>query len=518
VKNGKNWDAAGRGNSAVRAALTKLLLDELSHHEGGSRCTLAWDLGKFYDSISIPKLAEAGIAYHYPGVQLLLGVRCYTGPRMLVWLGAVNQWIIPDTSIAAGCVQANRMARMVVCAMLEKTHDMSPTTYITQFVGDCNMSEEGSEAEIPKKIPAVAKQVALQRKDQKLKMNSSKSAVNPDSTSLANSIKNKIFEDTGLDLKIAKEVKCLGIDKAAGRRRAIGSAQKRFKAAASRVLEAKTLRRARKVGVGIFATAAKPQIAYNEAGQGTTPTELARLRTVAASACQTNSNGSCAATFINITCGEFKDPAFILMAAQVKEWLHVWVRKNQQQRKRIARPWAAAKAHLGQIAERNRWRHVKGPMGALILSLQRVGWNVKGLAVWEDPRKGLWMCNSDTLDLEEFLREIHGDVMQNLRLKANKHEQGNGVGEGVELRGAKRHIHSLRKRGRCEEVGCLKGIVCGTYWTRRRKKMGGFHVDDVRPRCGQEPETASRRFWRCEHNETLKEKRVPDANRNDGDM
>ncbi len=40
----KHWDAAVRGNSAARAALTELLQDEAAHNEKSNRCTLAWDM------------------------------------------------------------------------------------------------------------------------------------------------------------------------------------------------------------------------------------------------------------------------------------------------------------------------------------------------------------------------------------------------------------------------------------------------------------------------------------------
>ncbi len=202
---------------------------------------------------------------------------------------------------------------------------------------------------------------------------------------MAVNIRTSIIKKTGLNLRIASEVKCLGLDKAAGRKRATTATQKRQKAAAERTAKAKKLGRAGQIGAKIVATAAMLQMAYNRATQGTAPTELAKLQTMAASACQMNSSGSCATTFISITYGEYKDPAYVLMAAQIKEWLRAWV-KQKSQRKRTARAWAVAMAWLSKVPERKRWRRVKGSRGALILSLQSIGWVAKG------PR-GLWMCN-----------------------------------------------------------------------------------------------------------------------------
>ncbi len=77
--------------------------------------------------------------------------------------------------------------------------------------------------------------------------------------------------------------------------------------------------------------------------------------------------------------------------------------------------------------------------------------------------------------------------------------------DSVALAGAKRQIQSLQKRGRYKEAGCLK----------RRKKLAGFPVEDLCPRCGKEPEAALHRFWQCEHNNTLKSQWKPDKEEQD---
>ncbi len=129
----------------------EIMFDEVAHYENGNRVTVAWDLEKFYDSIDLRRLVKAAKKYRYPGVQLLLGLRCYLGPRMVTWGGQASQWVNPDTSITAGCVQANHMARMIVYHILEQVEKEVPDAAITQFVDDCTTAIEGSTTKVKEK-------------------------------------------------------------------------------------------------------------------------------------------------------------------------------------------------------------------------------------------------------------------------------------------------------------------------------------------------------------------------------
>ena len=50
-------------------------------------------------------------------------------------------------------------------------------------------------------------------------------------------------------------------------------------------------------------------------------------------------SGSCVTTLIALTHGEDNDPAFKLLAAQVKEWLLYWARMPADLRVRTLRAW-----------------------------------------------------------------------------------------------------------------------------------------------------------------------------------
>ncbi len=165
--------------------------------------------------------------------------------------------------------------------------------------------------------------------------------------------------------------------------------------------------------------------------------------------------------------------------------------------------WTAAKVALGKIPAKNQWRHVKGPMGALIVTLRAIGWRPIGPVRWRNPNGVEWNCLGGKVDIQEMMDDMKTDLMQRHWKGAAQHFQGQGLQDGACLGSARRHIHSLQKRGRHKEAGCLRGVVCGTFWPALRKREARMEINPICPRCGKAEETATHRFWQCEHNAIL---------------
>ena len=53
------WDTAVKGSSALRAGLIRLVKDECANMEGSVYATVLWDMEKFYDHMSMIRLAKA---------------------------------------------------------------------------------------------------------------------------------------------------------------------------------------------------------------------------------------------------------------------------------------------------------------------------------------------------------------------------------------------------------------------------------------------------------------------------
>eukprot|EP00959_Pyramimonas_sp_CCMP1952_P203061 4246717-Pyramimonas_sp.AAC.1 len=70
--------------------------------------------------------------------------------------------------------------------------------------------------------------------------------------------------------------------------------------------------------------------------------------------------------------------------------------------------------------------------------------------------------------------------------------------EGADLRGARRHLISLRKKGGHEMAGAMEAVMAGASWTRHRMStLSSCRLDATacqRCDCGQE-ETDLHRNW-----------------------
>ena len=126
-------------------------------------------------------------------------------------------------------------------------------------------------------------------------------------------------------------------------------------------------------------------------------------------ACQVGNTGSCSATIIALVLGEDEDPAVKGLIAQVKEWM-AWWKQNNAFRIRVARCWAAKKAFLAKQKESNKWRWARGPITAMILTLQRIGWDPVAPSKWKSRQGGIWQVGDDATDLSELLLALGEDA------------------------------------------------------------------------------------------------------------
>ena len=78
-----SWDAAVKGSSALQAALTRRLREELHILKGGAVANTFWDLEKFYDSISLPLLIEFAIDADYPLDLFFFDMLFHVAPTVL---------------------------------------------------------------------------------------------------------------------------------------------------------------------------------------------------------------------------------------------------------------------------------------------------------------------------------------------------------------------------------------------------------------------------------------------------
>ena len=165
------WDDAVRGSSPLQAALRRLVADELTQHtEHQEACTGLFDAESFYESISLSSVARA--------VLLGMALLTYAGVRFLTaGCSGFSEGIVISNGVAAGCAQRNHAARLVLYDILQKSHELHPSTTTAQWVDDLAQrtqsppSEElvrdlqedmlavASKSQVIATTPSIAKQV-----------------------------------------------------------------------------------------------------------------------------------------------------------------------------------------------------------------------------------------------------------------------------------------------------------------------------------------------------------------------
>eukprot|EP00959_Pyramimonas_sp_CCMP1952_P014935 315991-Pyramimonas_sp.AAC.1 len=153
---------------------------------------------------------------------------------------------------------------------------------------------------------------------------------------------------------------------------------------------------------------------------------------------------------------------------------------------------------------RGRRNSVTGPMGALMISLQQLGWDPNQPDVWEDPRGSIWRFkDDDELDFKDIMRTIAQDMEAQLWLKAADHYYGKDMQHGMGTTMLKRTLQKLRKADRVQEAGALEALACGAIWTGQRCKDAGYRTDAKCPRCSRAADTINHTLYECEMNDNL---------------
>ena len=116
--------------------------------------TVLWDMAKFYDSVSWPKLLELSDDLGYPALLLGIGLQVHCAPRVLrTRMGCLSTGTTVTTSILAGDGQSNSFARAMLHRLLEKAHMDFKPVIINEFVDDLAQRAEGTERDLARIVP-----------------------------------------------------------------------------------------------------------------------------------------------------------------------------------------------------------------------------------------------------------------------------------------------------------------------------------------------------------------------------
>ncbi len=168
--------------------------------------------------------------------------------------------------------------------------------------------------------------------------------------------------------------------------------------------------------------------------------------------------------------------------------------------KRAEAPWRAD-------GRRRDWTAVRGPVGAMLLTLHRLGWQMPSPFVLVDDRgEELPLTKVTPAMLADLLREATRRALEN-------YIGGKLASEDEEFRGRRACVDHLSrqlatdKRITREGRAAVMSVACNAVMTYSRAVALGYMVQDICPMCGCAGDTIRHRVWECQHPDAVEARR-----------
>ena len=503
---GRHWDSALKGNSALKAALMRRLLDELIVQEGGHNINIYWDVEKFYDSVDLVKLLIFAQERGFPLAVAALDLQAHLAMRVLRWCGCHSLPLAVSSSILAGSKFSNSYARLYLYDVLEAMHSELPLQ-VGQHVDDLAQCARGMViAQLRRHTVSGALLLSRLLSERGLTISSKSTAV----TSARGTLKPLLEElaRNGIPCSGELSMRDLGVDASAGRRRATAVASKRLKKGAKRLCRLKVINKiAGGKGRKLYRTNVWPVSSWGISGQGCGPTSIDKMRTHAAAAVLAK-GGLCRTSTIALGFNDGADPACAIRERIVLDWLQVWGDADLDLRTRIRAVWHR---QLSRLLRSDRWKVVCGPMRAVIASLLDIGWKPARPDCWYEPDGLTQWCFTGSARTSELLASIRVAAMRPLWQRASVDHESPDLAEGFHPWCIKKALNKLERNGKHGEYGALLTIACGATWTACRRHAQGMVGSDLCPRCKLAPETPFHRYYGCRANQDIDHPAVKDS-------
>ena len=499
------WDSAIKGASAEQAGTLRKLIEEIAVLCGRTTISIFWDVKKFYDSIDIAKMIQYCIKKDYNIHIAAIDLQVHLGLRFLKWAGSTSQAIVPYNSLLAGSIFSNSYARTYLYDLLDELHSGFPKVMLGVHVDDLATLTEGEDVDdIYDSIKSAAKYIKDSFRQRKLQI-SDKTVIVSSKPSLAKKLCKELNE-LQIPATHALQVRDLGIDNAAGGRRATKVTMARALKAARRLRRLRIIHRYDKRASKLYRTNLWPAASYGIGATGIAPTSIKTLRRQAGQAALGRS-GQCSTSAIAIQFREGTDPAAKVRCHVITQWIKIWLKLDDDKREEANSIWAR---QYRRLVGYRRWSLVNGPLRAAIATLLDVGWKPIAPDTWLEPAPSdqMWKITGYG-DLRRFQQTISQSAMQEHWLEADSHLGGKGLGNtdpvlsGPDLHSLKRRLKSYEDNGMTDRHAALLTAASGACWPRSRKFNADMIGSEICPRCGQEAEDLLHFFWKCPCNVEL---------------
>ena len=148
---------------------------------------------------------------------LSLGLLAYAGVRFLTaGCSGFSEGIVISNGVAAGCVQGNHAARLALYDILQKSHELHPSTTTAQWVDDLAQRTQAPPSEVVNKAVEAALQLVQDLQGSKLAV-ASKSVVSATTPQIAKQVVSSLARHE-IHIQEARQARDLGLDVSSARK------------------------------------------------------------------------------------------------------------------------------------------------------------------------------------------------------------------------------------------------------------------------------------------------------------
>ncbi len=399
--NDRAYMAAGKGRGPQDAVWRQAARAEAAVVSRRQAATLLWDLASFFETIRRVPLWHKARRLDFPMVLLKVALNVYE----VSLSGALARPLEADDGVLAGCGFAMALTKVFTIEALDRVvaavqpqrplpirdYDDDAVTDVDMYVDDLALSVTGDAGDVVDSMEEAAEILRHELVDVLgTEIELSKAAIVTSSAKLSHALKRRLGKLAGAADVPPEAAANLGVDYAAGRPRRCHAASGRRKRRLRRLAaKAKRLARIRQIlgkrAATVFTTGPMAEAVYGAAVNGMSNTEVMALRRAAAHAYSPRARGrSLTALMLLHGAPTWKGEIEVVLQYARQAWAATLLGASLPSGgaltlSQISRIWHDADANrLLDLPARRAWLSVRGPIGAMTLTLDRIGWRMTG--------------------------------------------------------------------------------------------------------------------------------------------
>ena len=506
-KNKKDFLSCSKGSGAADAVWAQSVRAESGIGEHKHIISGFWDMKSFYDCIDHGLLQARSISMQFPQVLMNMALAACTAPRVVQSPEGTSELLFPRRGILAGHGFANAMTQVYYSIDFERFLEEHPGVGLTVYVDDITLTVEHTDRDIAFSLFVQAAKDLAVLVDTKLKSSyaEGKEAILASDEDLARRVREALGPLAGKSVTTTPH---LGIDFKAGRKR--GSKKKgtvrgkRLQTAARRKKKVKSLRSilGSRVTRHICNAGVIPAAAFGSEVNGLSDRELLIIQQVQGAATAPATSGRSLTASLLAT----GDDSWRASAAPMRRWQkEAWRAENQDSRAKFTKD-ELTQAWQSTIKQQHewywddgtaRWSQTRGPIGAAILSMERIGWHFLSPVKWVDDMKIV-------RDLDAMGPKLFDIIVKESTQRTAERSVAKKSGFKC-LEGKRacfdviRNFITAPNRTSKRDKDVVHATACNAIWSKTRLKEAGYDVECTKCElCGVSEDTAFHRIWQCQ--------------------